>query len=61
MLLQLGWIAVCTLLLWKPAQLTSARVMVPLLLVLAVNLIRQFIRRSKAPTQTGAMGSSGNR
>lgn len=61
MLLQLGWIAVCTLLLWKPAQLTSARVMVPLLLVLAVNLIRQFIRRSEAPTQTGAMGSPGNR
>jgi hypothetical protein len=45
LLLQLGWIAVCLLLLWKPSQLTSVRVMVPLLL-LAANLFWQLLRRS---------------
>jgi predicted unusual protein kinase regulating ubiquinone biosynthesis (AarF/ABC1/UbiB family) len=51
LLLQLAWIAICALLLWKPAQLTSTRVMVPLLLVLTVNLIWQFIRRSEPPAE----------
>jgi len=61
LLLQLGWIAICALLLWKPAQLTSTRVMVPLLVVLAANLIWQLLRRQNAPTEMGGTGSPGNR
>ena len=43
--LQLGWIAVCLALMWKPGQLTWTQVMAPLLLLATTVIIWQTFRR----------------
>jgi ubiquinone biosynthesis protein len=51
---QIVWIALCLVVMWKPAQLNSTYILAPLLLLLVIAIILQLVRRPHVAASTKA-------